>query len=87
MQQSAILEDLKSYIAHEILDGNDIGLDESTPLLEWGVINSMEIARLIVFIQKKFSVEIPSEAILPDHFKDLTSLTSLVFKRLEKDTA
>ena len=37
MQQSEVLESLKGNVANEILDGKDIGLDGTTPLLEWGV--------------------------------------------------
>jgi acyl carrier protein len=81
------LEELKGYIAHKILDGNDIGLEEWTPLLEWGIINSIEIAKLMIFIQINFCVEIPNEAILPKHFKDIASLTNLVFDLVKKGPA
>lgn len=88
MNKSSVLEILKEYISKEILDGKDMGLDASTPLLEWGIINSMEIARLVTFIQVQFSVEIPSEKITIEYFKDLNTISDLVIDiSNEKDLA
>ncbi len=78
MKQSEILEELKGYISREILDGKDIGLDDSTPLLEWGIINSMEIGRIVSFIQSRFHVGIPDDKILPEYFINLSAISKLV---------
>ena len=43
MQRTTIIEQLQGYIAQDILAGKDIGLDETTPLLEWGIINSLRL--------------------------------------------
>lgn len=75
---SDVMTALTRYIADHILDGKDIGLDATTPLLEWGVINSLEIVRIITFVSDRFGVAIPSDKVVADHFKDLQSLTNLV---------
>ena len=87
MKQSEVLASLKRYVSHEILDGKDIGLDGSTPLLEWGIINSMEMARLVSFIEDRFGVEIPGEKIVFEYFRDLTTITSLVLELAQADLA
>ena len=69
---------LKQYIAQNILDGKDIGLDATTPLLEWGIINSMELLRLLSFIQQRFGVEIPFEKVTADDFVTIEAIASLV---------
>jgi acyl carrier protein len=80
MNQSEVLASLKGYVSREILDGKDIGLDGSTPLLEWGIINSMELARFVAYIQERFGVEIPGDKITIEYFKDLDSITALVLE-------
>jgi acyl carrier protein len=80
MQQSEVLGSLKSYITQEVLSGRDIGLEATTPLLEWGVINSLEIVRLLSFIRSQYGIEIPSEKVTAEHFKDLNSLSYLVLE-------
>jgi acyl carrier protein len=74
------MEALKGYISREILDGKDMGLNGSTPLLEWGIINSMEIARLVSFIQDQYSVKVPNDKIVAEYFVDLASITNLVLE-------
>lgn len=78
MQQAEILDSLKNYIARELLDGQDIGLEASTPLLEWGIINSIEMARLVTFIQNRFNVAVPADKIVIQHFRNLAAITDLV---------
>jgi acyl carrier protein len=81
MSQQMIIEGLKGYISNEILDGQDIDLDGSTPLIEWGIINSMEIARLVAFIEDRYGVEIPSDKITLDQFRNLDALSTLVLEQ------
>ena len=78
MQRTEVMNALSDYVVNQILDGKNIGLDEATPLLEWGVINSMEMIRLLNFISQRFGVDIPAEKMVADHFTNLASITDLV---------
>jgi acyl carrier protein len=78
MQRVEVMNALSDYIVNQVLDGKNIGLDEATPLLEWGVINSMEMIRLLNFISQRFGVDIPAEKMVADHFTNLASITDLV---------
>jgi acyl carrier protein len=78
MNQSEVMHGVKDFVSREVLDGRDIGLDGSTPLLEWGIINSIEMARLVNFIQSRFGIKVPPDRIIPVYFKDLASITELV---------
>jgi len=81
VSRQMVIDDLRGYISTEILDGQDIDLDASTPLIEWGIINSMEIARLVAFIQDRFGVEVPSDKITFDQFRSLDALSNLVLEQ------
>jgi acyl carrier protein len=87
MQHSQVLQVLKDYITHEVLDGRDIGLEATTPLLEWGVINSLEIIKVLNFIRNRFDVEVPTEKVVAEHFQDLDSLTNLVLEIAKQSSA
>ena len=80
MQRSEVLQQVRGYISKQVLDGRDIGLNETTPLLEWGLINSLEIVRLLSFVQQQFNIEVPGEMIIADHFINLASVTDLVLE-------
>ena len=80
MQRITIIEELKRYIAQDVLMGKDIGLDETTPLLEWGIMNSLEIVRLLSFIRKQFAVDIPADKLVADSFTSVSSVADLVLE-------
>jgi acyl carrier protein len=70
---------LLTFIRNQFLDG-DPGrqLDMSTPLLEWGVLNSLNTVQLLTFIRDEFDVHVPPTAISASGFKDVGSITALV---------
>jgi len=80
MQRLTIIEELKRYIAQDVLAGKDIGLDETTPLLEWGIMNSLEIVRLLSFVRKQFAVDIPADKLVADSFTSVSSVADLVLE-------
>ena len=80
MQRATVIEQLKRYITQDVLGGKDIGLDETTPLLEWGIINSLEIVRLLSFIRKQFAVDISTEKLVADSFTSVSSIADLVLE-------
>lgn len=80
MQRPTIIEELKRYIAQDVLAGKDIGLDETTPLLEWGIMNSLEIVRLLSFIRKQFAVDIPADKLVADSFTSVSAVADLVLE-------
>jgi acyl carrier protein len=80
MQRLTIIEKLKRYIAQDVLAGKDIGLDETTPLLEWGIMNSLEIVRLLSFIRKQFAIDIPADKLVADSFTSVSSVADLVLE-------
>jgi acyl carrier protein len=79
MQRAEVVEQLKNYIVLQVLDGKNIGLDETTPLLEWGVINSLEIMRLLSFIQRQFHVDISSDQMVATNFVNISAIAEMVF--------
>ena len=87
MQRSTVVEQLKKYIAQDVLGGKDIGLDETTPLLEWGIINSLEIVRLLSFVRKQFGADIPVGEIAAESFTSISSIAELVMTYMPAQSA
>jgi len=68
-----------TYISEQFLDGSeDSGLKPDSPLLEWGVLNSMNTALLLAYIRNELGVTVPSTSITGRHFRDLNSITDMV---------
>jgi len=82
MQRATVIEQLKEYIAQDFLGGDDIGLDETTPLLEWGLINSLEIIKLLGFIRQQFDIDIPRDKVVADSFTNISSIADLLLEQM-----
>jgi acyl carrier protein len=78
MENNRFLLILRQYVIDEILEGHDVGLEYSTPLLELGILNSIEITRLLRFMDDTFGVSIPPEKITPQNFHDLNRIHATV---------
>jgi acyl carrier protein len=79
MTRNQILDDLTRYVAEELLEGDAEDLEPSTPLLELGVLNSLETARMMGFIQKKYGITVPAEAMRVENLQTLSAITDLVY--------
>lgn len=75
----SISKELQEHVRTEFLDGDEASeLTETSPLLEWGVLNSLNIARLISFVHRWYGVDIPPDRITARHFGDIRSIAGLV---------
>lgn len=68
---------LLEFLRNEVLDGGS-DLDEHTPLLEFGVIDSITMVSVLSFIRERFGVEVRSEEITASNFRDVSCLASMV---------
>jgi acyl carrier protein len=73
-----MLGELRQFVVQELLDGRDTGLDEHTPLLAWGVIDSLSVAELVPLTHDRFGIEVPQGEVTPDNLKDLDSYAAML---------
>jgi acyl carrier protein len=78
MGEQAILDTLRGYVNERILQDPTVVIEPDTPLLEWGILNSVSTVQLIGFIRERFDVHVPPEEIAGRNFRDLRSITALL---------
>jgi acyl carrier protein len=79
MQHDRVADELERYVRANFLDGDeDEGLSRTTPLLQWGVLNSMNTALLLTHIRDHLGVDVPPTELNGSNFRDLDSITDLV---------
>ncbi|WUH99906.1 acyl carrier protein [Spirillospora sp. NBC_00431] len=78
-----VLEVLTEYVSVRLL-GEDGASDLTarTPLLELGVLNSVETSHLVAYIRETFGVRLPPTSMTAGNFRDLESITGLVLSHL-----
>lgn len=71
-------EELIDYIMMEFVEDPDEEIDESTPLISSGLIDSLSIVSLVAFIDKKFGVKIPDEKGTVENFETVTKIIDII---------
>jgi acyl carrier protein/D-alanine--poly(phosphoribitol) ligase subunit 2 len=75
------------YIKNEYLDedeADEMQLDENTPLISSGIVDSFSMVSLKRFLEKKYSISIPDDQATPEAFNTVNSIIELVH-RFRKD--
>ena len=68
-----------AFIRERFLDGDPKGeLEESSPLLEWGIINSLNTALLLAFINEEFGAPLSLERLDAHMFKSVRSIAAVL---------
>jgi acyl carrier protein len=79
LSQGQIERRIQHFIATTLRPGEQmslVGLDDV--LLADGLLDSLSILRLIVFIEEEFGVSVPEEAWQPEHFQTIKRLAACV---------
>ena len=76
-------EIILEYIKNEYIDedeADEITLDENTPLISSGIVDSFSMVSLKRFLEKKYSISIPDDQATPEAFNTVASIIQLVEK-------
>src|SRR5215469_11904686 len=70
---------IRVFMGENFLNGDPKGeLHDTTPLLEWEILNSMNSALLLNFLREELGVRVPLAAINAANFRDIKSISTLV---------
>ena len=80
MTRDEMLGELKQFVVRELLDGRDTGLDEHTPLLAWGVLDSLSVNVLVSYTSERFGIDVPQGEVTPENLKDLDAYVAMLMR-------
>lgn len=81
--QSNVKATIKEYILREFLPGErPEALDDATPLVTGGVLDSIATVKLIAFLEERFGVQIEPHEMNADYLNSLPDIANLVEARL-----
>ena len=76
---------VRDFIRNEM--GGDVGeadLKDDDSLLDAGLIDSLGIQKLMVFLEDKFRIRISDEEITPDNFETVTRISEMIEAKLSR---
>jgi len=79
MSQPTIESLVREYIAKEIAAGADAPpLDDETKLIESGILDSLSILKLVIFIEEQFGLKVAPDDVVPDNFQTIPAIGSYI---------
>jgi peptidyl carrier protein len=78
MAELTLTDRLVSFIQGLVAEDRHIEIDEQTPLLEVGVLDSLKTAVLLNFIYNELHAKIPAGKLSTQNFKDVRSIVSAI---------
>jgi acyl carrier protein len=81
----SIEETLHEFVASQLLDGDADHLTPTTNLLALGVIDSLSMVSIRVFIERSFNVRVPN-AIQPEEMASVSAMAAMI-ERLQRDVS
>jgi acyl carrier protein len=73
---------LNDYISREIVqDLSLLPMGDETSLLETGILESLSLLRLVVFIEQRFGVVLDDLDLVPEHFTSVDTICAYLRSR------
>ena len=73
---------IREYIAKNLLfSDNGFAYDDDDSFLEEGIVDSLGIMELVMFVEETFGVTIEDHEIIPDNFDSVNKLTNYVHSK------
>jgi acyl carrier protein len=78
-QLEAVIND---YISRELVqDATLLPLTNATSLLETGVLDSLSLLRLVIFVQERFRIVVDDVDLVPEHFASVDAICAYLRSR------
>jgi len=75
-------EVINDYISRELVqDASLLPLGNATSLLETGILDSLSLLRLVVFVQQRFGVAVDDVDLVPEHFDSVDTISAYLRSR------
>jgi acyl carrier protein len=69
------MESIIAYISRELVDKPELlPLRHDSPLVASGILDSLAILKLVLFLEEQFGVVVPAEDLIPAHFETVDAI-------------
>ena len=84
MSTAVIEEKLQGFIDKVLLRGHGLDLTSTTPLFDYGILDSFALFRIIAFITEEFGVTLPLESLRAEDFATIGSMTAFIESKIAR---
>ena len=78
---------IKDFIIDNFLFGDSSQLENETPLLDKGIIDSTGILELVAFLEDNFNIVVKDDELIQNNFSSLTAINKYLESKFNSVTA
>ena len=78
-----IEETIRTFITKEILFSDKYNYSDDASFLNEGIVDSMNVLQIVMFIEKKFNLHVEDEEVVPDNFDSVAKLAAYVRSKVQ----
>ena len=68
---------INSYISREIISKPELlPIKNDTKLIESGIVDSLSLLKLVLFVEQQFSVTVSADELVPENFQTVDTICS-----------
>jgi acyl carrier protein len=83
--QPATKDQLRQFVLENLAQPKGVGsFTDDEPLMERGIIDSLDIFRLVAFLEDELGIRVQDEEINPDTLRSLNTIEELVSRKRTK---
>jgi acyl carrier protein len=76
---------IREYVNREVLAGLELPpIKDDTQLVESGVLDSLSILRLVLFIEERYSLKIAPDEVVSENFETVEAICKFVRSKITK---
>jgi len=75
----SLTQDLIRFIEENLLEDSDgVSIDENELLIDRGIIDSIGLMKIMLFIEDKTNLRVPDDEVMPENFQTVSSIVRMV---------
>lgn len=78
---AAIKSDVTSYVIRDIVTSQGVVISDDTDLLKSGILDSLSLMKLVVFVEEQFGIEVGEAELIPKNFVSINAISQYVSTR------
>lgn len=78
-----VMPALREFVSNQLLQ-REVCLSEHTELIAEGYLTSLQTVELVMFLSRRFGVEVEPEEVNEQNFRSLATIESLVQRKLAR---
>jgi len=78
-----VIDTTRNFLATELRIAQAAEIDPDLPLVQRGIIDSIELMQIVLFLETQYGIKVDETEILPSNLRSLSTIQNFVLAKLQ----